>query len=239
MTNKDLIKQYAQTIGDMNEYQFNHMPGSGKKTYIRQTMLKYKDGVGVIPYYVYNVMDDETKDNVVNLDIKELNNYGISVSHFKNYADPKGGGFYDYIRRMLNNVDSKFINHILDAIRYYGDKTPIEGNRRLIIDILTTRTDINYVGWISILDALWDIKLDVIYLVKLFLNSGGKLGANELSALTMYNMEPMGIVKLLGNDEYKRIITSDKLKSGLDPKRWVSAAWNGVDAGKIIKMMDL
>ncbi len=121
MSNKRLIQQYAQVVPEINEYQFNRFPESIKKTYIRQTLMKFNQNEAIIPHFIYKTLSTDEKSNVVEKEMKDFESYGINKGGIKNNVKKDGGDEYvDILMNMMNHP------HLFSPINLGGRKYPLK-----------------------------------------------------------------------------------------------------------------
>ncbi len=242
MSNKDLLKQYVQVINNLNEYQFNKLPNNLKKTYTRQAIIRYNNGTKPLDYYIYDYLSDKEKNDLVTSDIE--NSRIINNRQVLYLVDNKSNALINYLTRLILMGDE--IRHTnvypslsLSIIDYYVDKLNKSDVSEFITYIIKREKNLSYHEWFDIKSVLDDLDMSLNLLVKEYLNNGGSLGSNELSAITMYNINPIYLIDLLGKDKYKKILTNDKLLSGLTLDKWKTVGYNVVELNKIISLLNL
>ena len=107
MTNKDLLRQYADSGLKLNKYQVGSMPPNILKTYLRKRLIAAKASAHYrIEEYEYNFMSDEIRVKYFNQLIQSITDgkYKENVFGIMKYESP---GFllkweYDEGRRYLN-----------------------------------------------------------------------------------------------------------------------------------------
>lgn len=241
MTNKDLLKQYVQVINNLNEYQFNKLPNNLKKTYSRQAIIRHNNGFRPLDFYVYDSLSDNEKNDLATSDIE--NRRIINSRQALYLVDNKSNALIDYLTRLILIADEIRHENVypslsLSIINYYMDKLNKSEVTEFIHHIIKREKTLSYREWLDIINMLDDLDISLNLLVKEYLNNGGSLGSNELSAITMYNYNPMYLIDLLGKDKYEEILTKDSLLSGLSLDKWKTVGYDVSELNQIINLLN-
>jgi len=246
MSNKDLIKQYVQVSDNIPEYQYRKLSNNDKKTYDRQVLLKYKDGMSIIPHFVYQNLSDDGKQIVIDRILRDEQNYGtVSNQELKAFLDEGIGSiFSDVLIKLIQDYKGddrdSFISNILSVMTYYSDMM-LNGTIIKVIKEAIKEPYLKYSAWGNILDATdGGNKISPTKILKAYINNGGFLDASVLGALIKYNNDPMGIYQLLGKETILKILNPDiggHPLSMLSPKNWTKSAWNFDEVVKIKELL--
>lgn len=249
MSNKDLIKQYVQVSDDIPEYQYRKLSNNDKKTYDRQVLLKYKDGMSIIPHFVYQNLSDEDRQVVIDKILWDEENYGpISNQTLKEFVDEgRGVIFSEVIVKLLQNykdTDGKdlLVINLLSVMTYYSDQIPNGAIIKVIKEVIK-EPYVLYQAWMQISDALdGGDKVSLTKILKAYINNGGFLDASSLGVLIKYNNDPMAIYQLLGKERILKILDPEVGGDPMlmvSPKHWTKSAWNFDDVVKIKELLGI